>query len=575
FTGVQQFEDLDITSPNTYYYSVSSVDSAFIEGARSGSVEVTVNLGPPGPRGIIAGLVKDDSTGAPLASVQVRLFRQGDSTSFVYSLITDSLGQFWAKVDTGVYRVYAERLWWFSSGAQYRPEWYDDAERPGDATPIELAADDSAWIPVGLERESAGLTAHISGTVRDGQGSPLSLALVAIIRTIQDIHQHSAVSGIPAGLGGEEFDFAGFGYLRGVMGFGLTDSLGQYDVEVPDSAGYLAIAWRLGYLPEFAGDKHDPAEADIIYVTGDTSGVDFSLTEVGGSASTVKGSVRSEGGGVVAGRVMLFPRPNGGPTKTGQFVFTDDQGDFEIQNVEAGTYYVQAVPYSGYGPAYYKSGAHGIDRWEDADTIHVNGSVTTLTVGVVPVQSTGLSTVTGTVTETGGAPRSGVHILARSQGGRTVGYGLTDSEGDYSIVALASGPLTMSVGRFGYESKEEPLDVPAGASEVVDVDFALAKSGTVVSVRGEGLPVESALDQNYPNPFNPTTRIDYSVSGATQVVLKVYDLLGREVMTLVDERQISGSYSVNLDAKGLSSGVYLYRLEVGDFIQTKKMVLMR
>jgi len=575
FTAVQQFEDLEITSPNTYYYSVSSVDSAFREGARSGSVEVTVNLGPPGPRGIIAGVVRDDSTGDPLTSVQVRLFRQGDSTSFVYSLITDSLGQFWAEVDTGVYRVYAERLWWFSSGTQYRPEWYEDAEKPGDATPIELAADDSTWIPVGLVRESAGSTARISGTVRNGDGAPLSLALVAIIRTIQDIHQASAVSGIPAGMGSEEFDITGLGYLRGVMGFSLTDSLGRYDVEVPDSASYLALAWRLGYLPEFADDKYDPAEADIIYLTGDTSGVDFSLTQIGGSTSTVKGSVRSEGGEEVSGRVILFPRPNGGPTKSGRFVVSDDQGDFEIQNVEAGTYYVQAVPYSNYGPAYYKSGAHGVDRWEDADTVRVNGSVTTLTVGVVPVQSNGVSTVSGTVTETGGASVGGVHVFARSQSGRTVGYGLTDSKGDYSIVALTSGPLTLSVDRFGYQAKEEPLDVPVGASEVTDVDFTIAKSGPVVSVPPGGLPVESALDQNYPNPFNPTTRIDYSVSSATQVVLKVYDVLGREVMTLVDERQTSGSHSVNLDAKGLSSGVYLYRLQVGDFIQTRKMVLMR
>ena len=87
--------------------------------------------------------------------------------------------------------------------------------------------------------------------------------------------------------------------------------------------------------------------------------------------------------------------------------------------------------------------------------------------------------------------------------------------------------------------------------------------------------MESALDQNYPNPFNPTTTIGYSVGAATHVVLKVYDLLGRELMTLVDEEQISGSYSVRFDAEVLASGVYLYRLQVGGFIQTRKMMLLR
>ena len=89
------------------------------------------------------------------------------------------------------------------------------------------------------------------------------------------------------------------------------------------------------------------------------------------------------------------------------------------------------------------------------------------------------------------------------------------------------------------------------------------------------------LKQNYPNPFNPSTRIQYQVSGNSQVSLKVYDLLGNEVATLVDEYKPSGSYEVDFSTvetrHGLSlpSGVYFYKLQAGSFVETKKMVLLR
>jgi len=89
-----------------------------------------------------------------------------------------------------------------------------------------------------------------------------------------------------------------------------------------------------------------------------------------------------------------------------------------------------------------------------------------------------------------------------------------------------------------------------------------------------------SLKQNYPNPFNPSTRIQYQVSSNTYVTLKVYDVLGNEIATLVDEYKSAGNYEVEFSVKGgLTSGVYYYQLKAGSgdgrFIQTKKMILMR
>jgi len=89
------------------------------------------------------------------------------------------------------------------------------------------------------------------------------------------------------------------------------------------------------------------------------------------------------------------------------------------------------------------------------------------------------------------------------------------------------------------------------------------------------LPRDFALQQNYPNPFNPSTVIVYELPTVSDVVLTVYDMLGREIATLVRQRQAAGRYRATFNAQNLSSGVYLYRLQAGSFVQTKKMMLLK
>jgi len=89
------------------------------------------------------------------------------------------------------------------------------------------------------------------------------------------------------------------------------------------------------------------------------------------------------------------------------------------------------------------------------------------------------------------------------------------------------------------------------------------------------LPEEYILSQNYPNPFNPVTKIDFDLPKSGFISLKVFDVLGREVKTLVNEEKSAGSYSVDFNASDLSSGVYFYKMETEGYSDLKKMVVIK
>ena len=112
--------------------------------------------------------------------------------------------------------------------------------------------------------------------------------------------------------------------------------------------------------------------------------------------------------------------------------------------------------------------------------------------------------------------------------------------------------------------------------KIIDMDGSFTYSD-VVEV--ETVPIKFELAQNYPNPFNPSTRISWQSPAGSHQTLKVYDVLGNEVATLVDEFKPAGSYEVDFQStvtgQQLASGIYIYKLSAGNYSDTKKMVLIR
>jgi hypothetical protein len=124
---------------------------------------------------------------------------------------------------------------------------------------------------------------------------------------------------------------------------------------------------------------------------------------------------------------------------------------------------------------------------------------------------------------------------------------------------------------------------PAGSdSNIVYIDGAQYSNPNATGIKSNNIsstPDQYNLNQNYPNPFNPSTVISYQIPKSSYVTLRVYDLLGREVASLVNEYEQAGSYNIKFNTesmkRNLTSGIYFYTLKAGNFTSTKKLVLMK
>jgi PKD repeat protein len=140
--------------------------------------------------------------------------------------------------------------------------------------------------------------------------------------------------------------------------------------------------------------------------------------------------------------------------------------------------------------------------------------------------------------------------------GYITGFGTTVELKSYSFI-----DNKIATGAYSYRLKQIDFDGTFSYSSVIEIEV----SG----------PKDFVLEQNYPNPFNPTTKIRYQIPEESKVVIKIYDILGAEVMTLLNDLQEAGTYEVELNAQNLSSGTYFYRIVAGEFVETKKMILLR
>jgi len=150
-------------------------------------------------------------------------------------------------------------------------------------------------------------------------------------------------------------------------------------------------------------------------------------------------------------------------------------------------------------------------------------------------------------------------------------------EGPPSAYQWLGSTTTNASGVFAFDITDplvEAVSVTASTSSMGTSSFAYF--GIVTGIEDENeIPKEFSLAQNYPNPFNPSTKISWQLPVSSHVSLTIYDVLGYEVKTLVDEYKPAGNYEVEFNASSLASGIYFYKIQAGSFVETKKMILLR
>ena len=578
-TSVRQYQDLNVEPSTLYYYYLTSVDSAGAESHPSEVTFATTRDTVLGSKGIITGVVLDDSTSLPVRGTRVRLFTVGLESAGVLSgsTITDSAGRYSAVVDTGTYLVRFEPLESEDeSSFTYDAQWFDGATDPSGADPMAVGAGDTLTASARLHRIRRREYFSLRGNVADRAGNALRGAEIAVVRDVSGLASALPDSGDESPYT-EIRDLPGLGYLRGVLWSGTSDSLGRYHGSVPQGGPYMVMAWAQGFYIQVFNSRTDPTNADLLTVNSDTAGIDFHLYSVDSNGHTIQGKLTDPTGIGVAGRAILFPRPT--PTGANTFTYyvnTTSGGLFTFPGVPAGPYILLAIPYSDFAPSYYAAGAFNVQQWNLADSIVVNGPVASIVVGVSALGSVGPATISGRVNTTEGKPVVGGRVIfSSSLTGQPIAYSLTDTSGQYATRGIPAGSLSVTVDNLPLTSVSGNFVLPVNQYVLTNVNFTLDPATTSVSGSSSISPTRFELEQNYPNPFNPTTVISGQWPVASVVRLVVYDLLGREVAVLANGPYPAGKYTFKFDGSRLASGVYFYRLTAGSYTNTRSMLLVR
>jgi len=223
-------------------------------------------------------------------------------------------------------------------------------------------------------------------------------------------------------------------------------------------------------------------------------------------------------------------------------------------------------------PTYYVS---TID-WRQATKVYASQNLTNINVQAFRINNaTNPFNISGECTQntkldlTGGLKDA---IIYAKIGNEFKHYGISLSNGNYIVTKLPAGSYVLTAYRIGFNPVIQNVTITNGNLPNINFDFGSPIGIEPISTL---VPSNFKLYQNYPNPFNPETKIKFDIPKDGNVKIVIYDIMGREVKKIADENVKAGSYSVNWNAADYSSGLYFYELITNDFIETKKLILIK
>ena len=536
------WEDVNVQNGNAYSYYVTASNHL---GESAGSDTVDVTLGSPAVLGVITGTLKDQATGNLISNGHISFIPVlGWSLD---NVTPDSTGTFSTHLSPGSYIIY-------STAPGYVPEYYNNVSRVTEATPVTVKSGDSLNYPITLAQKVTPQKFILSGNVSDSSGNSLK-AKIAVYNVALNSWSRLFYQAV-------------------------TDSSGNYSIQVKqgDTLVVYAQAYNKEYIPQFYNGETTFQTADKIGVTQNITGINFVLLHKPVYNNGISGIViNSDSIGVPS--IIQAIRQGDSDIKHRYSTNTDSLGNYSFSYMNPGNYILLAIPQNGYIPTFFTYDGTQTLKWKDADSVVVTASsmVTGINFNVTAISDSGAATVNGQVRDNSGNPLNGAFIYAVDGNQQTYSFGISDSAGNYTISGLIPGSYSITSQLYGYN------DAPTSSVSLnYSTEFSTSASFTLtpesVTAVKENTPVvigSFKLNQNYPNPFNPSTVISFTIPNQSKVTLKVYNILGSEVETLVNESKPAGSYNVTFNAGKLSSGVYFYQLIAGNFVSTKKLLLLK
>jgi len=216
-----------------------------------------------------------------------------------------------------------------------------------------------------------------------------------------------------------------------------------------------------------------------------------------------------------------------------------------------------------------KDGTFFIANYNDGRIFRIDSLESWTTIADLPTQL-GFMTLVGDVIYATGINNNKIYKVQTDGSGQSefAGTGIAGSKNGHISVATFNGPNGIAATSSG-----DTLYISDFNSSTLRRIIGI---NTPIGTKVSGLlPKEYLLSQNFPNPFNPVTSIEYTLPMASEIVLMIYNIRGENVVRLIEGGQSAGYHSVVWDASNVSSGIYFYRLQAGDFVQTRKMVLLK
>jgi hypothetical protein len=609
------------TPTSAGWFAVKVMVTASTGGKADQEYFIRVSSGRP--KAIVKGNVTD-STGKGIGHVVISLYAV-NHPYFVYSSMTDSTGFYSiSPVEEGKYLARAVPL-----NGGYHAQWYKDAHDQRHA--IQIPVPDSGSVDVNFDLKAIFRPPlyAVSGIVTDTSGLPIRGASIHFVRSksafsghmsgdsddnewgnsdnddsmddedIQSLMNHvgdwnmgnlddgnTDHSSISADLDGDFSFEQESDCVRGIH----VDSLGRFSIKV-EAGSYIAFADARGYLKQFFNHKANLLEADLIVLSRDTTGINFSLSPIPPATGEIRGQVLDSSGVGVRARMIAFldkwrnvrssNRNDGVPVVTTE---TDSTGAYVFKNLPNGDYIILAVPAGPYVPTFYSTSGPAY-RWKDASVVTVNGNAVTgidIYLKRLVNSQTGFTSIKGS-TVSGASKVEGAIVFAFLNG-ELAGYGITNGQGAYTISGLTPARYSVTADKLGYEPPVAVAASPGynsdGTPAAATTNLIMQKSVIMTVGNPETAPASYALAQNYPNPFNPTTQLAFSLPKNDIVEISIYNILGQKIVTLVGGPLAAGEHQITWDAKdarGLSvpTGIYIYQLKASDYIATRKMMLIR